>query len=227
MNYKAWLAEFVGTFGFVFLGVASVCATTAPGAAGGVAPALAHGLALAIMITATAAVSGGHINPAVTFGALITGKIKVGDAAGYVIAQLAGALVAVKVLAMTVPEVHNPMSISGITPTPLGDASQLQVILAEAIGTFFLVFTVFGTAIDSRAPKMGGWFVGMVVSAMALSIGFVSGGSFNPARYFGPAIATGDTGNMAVYLLAPVLGGIVAALLYQSVFAAKDAKAAE
>lgn len=222
MNYRAWLAEFVGTFGFVFVGVASMIAITAPGGAGGLAPALAHGLALAVMVTATAAISGGHLNPAVTIAAWVTNKIKLMDAVGYIIAQVIGAVLAVMAFKVAFPMTYGPDTVSNVTPAFGPAASQTHVLAVEAIGCFFLTLTVFGTAIDKRAPKMGGWYIGMVLTALALSIGFISGGSYNPARYLGPAISLGQLENVGTYVFAPILGAIVAALLYQYVLSDKD-----
>jgi glycerol uptake facilitator-like aquaporin len=92
----------------------------------------------------------------------------------------------------------------------------------EAIGTFFLVFVVFGTAVDPRAPKVGGFAIGLTLTAAILSIGPLTGASLNPARSFGPAIVSQMFQGQAAYWIGPLLGGIVAALLYDRLFMPRE-----
>jgi glycerol uptake facilitator-like aquaporin len=93
-----------------------------------------------------------------------------------------------------------------------------QGILLEAITTFFLVFAVFGTAVDPHAPKVGGFAIGLAVTADILAIGPLTGGSMNPARSFGPALASGVFEAQAVFWIGPIHGGLAAALLYDTLF---------
>ena len=93
-----------------------------------------------------------------------------------------------------------------------------QAIAVEAIATFFLVFVVFGTAVDPQAPKVGGFAIGLTITADILAIGPLTGGSMNPARSFGPAVASGIFEGHLIYWIGPILGGVTAALLYDYLF---------
>ena len=211
---RAYLAEFIGTFGLIFVGAGAIMTDAQTGGAVGlVGIALAHGLVLAVLITATAAVSGGHINPAVTFGFLVTRRIAPGKAMAYMISQLLGAVVAAFLLiAIYSPEVRE--SVQGGTPVPALGVSFITALAVEAILTFFLVFAVFGTAVDSRAPKLGGLLIGLTVTFDILMGGPITGASMNPARTFGPALASGVWTGHLIYWIGPLVGGGAAAALY-------------
>ncbi|TAK56901.1 MAG: aquaporin, partial [Bacteroidetes bacterium] len=175
--------------------------------------ALAHGLALVVMISAMGHISGGHFNPAVTMGVLAGGKITVRDALAYIIAQLfggfVGALAIKAVFAGAVWQSHQ-LGTPMLGPT----VEVMPGIVMEMILTFFLVMVVFGTAVDKRAPKVGGLFIGLTVTMDILAGGPISGASMNPARTFGPALAGGYWDNHIVYWIGPMLGGILAGLVY-------------
>lgn len=221
MNYRAMVAEFVGTFALVWVGIMAI------GNMGGdlFGIAFAHGLAIAILVTATAAVSGGHLNPAVTVGLLMAKKIKLTDAFGYWIAQLSAGVVASWIVISTVGE-NGVNAVQSGTPqvTPLLE-SGVAAWAMEAVATFFLMFAVLGTAVDKRAPKMGGLFIGLAVTMGILAIGPVTGGAMNPARWFGPA-AVGGTGvgmeQFVVYVLGPITGAILATIVYQLFLMERD-----
>lgn len=225
MNLKAWIAEFVGTFGFVFIGVGSVIALSDAGPYGMLGVPIAHGLALAVMISATASVSGGHINPAVSIGAWLANKIKFGDMLGYIVGQLAGGVIALYALEKALPSGTAASGEHGMLQFGVGVES-MQAFAIEAIGTFFLVFTVFGTCMDKRSAKMGGFYVGAVVLVMSIALGPFSGGGFNPARYFAPALYNNTWTTAFAHLVGPVLGGAVAALLYEYMFMKREEEAA-
>jgi MIP family channel proteins len=216
-SWRHFAAEFIGIFALVFVGGASIM-TTQMGRASDVllTVAAAHGLILAIMVTATMRISG-HLNPAVTLGFLAARRIEPMMAMIYIVAQLLGATVAAYVLKWTFP-------VAVATGARLGGQSlALDVgfgtgIALEAIATFFLVFVVFGTAVDPHAPKVGGFAIGLTVMADILAIGPLTGASMNPARSFGPAIASGIFEAQAVYWIGPIVGGIAAALLYDTLF---------
>jgi aquaporin Z len=213
MNIRALVAEFIATFALVFIGVAAI----AHGAGGLVGVALAHGLVLCVMITATAHVSGGHVNPAVTFGLLVTGRIGIADAVGYIIAQCAGAVAAAGVLLACVP--GGKEMLAGGTPAPAASMTTGAVILLEAVMTFFLVFAVYGTAVDHRAPRMGGLFIGLTVAFDILAGGPLTGAAMNPARHLGSAVLSGNAtliGQIWIYWVGPLIGGAVAGLVYQN-----------
>jgi MIP family channel proteins len=174
-------------------------------------------LAIAILVTATAAVSGGHLNPAVTVGLLMAKKISIGDAIGYWIAQLLAGLVAAYVVLNTIPSDAAQVVASG---TPVVNSSVTSGVTAwtlELLATFFLMFAVLGTAVDKRAPKMGGLYIGLAVLMGILAIGPWTGGAMNPARWLGPAIVGNHTVGMAevvVYFLGPITGAILATIVY-------------
>lgn len=216
MNGKAFVAEFIGTFTLVFVGVGAI-AMAGDGSAGLLAIAWAHGLALVVMITATAAVSGGHLNPAVSFGLWLAGKLPLSGLIGYVIAQVLGALVGTATILAALPEQVRAVSLG--TPALAPDVSIGSALVLEAVLTFFLVFTVYGTAVDRRAPRLGGLFIGLSVTMGILVAGPVTGGALNPARHLGPAlVAGGDFLAQAwIYWVGPLIGGALAALVYRGV----------
>jgi MIP family channel proteins len=178
--------------------------------------AFAHGLILAVMVSALMRISG-HFNPAVTIGLLVTRRIEPMMAALYVIAQVLGAIAAGYALKASVSDATFAATRGGGLTIAL-DVTAGQAFLLEAIATFFLVFVVYGTAVDLRGPKIGGLAVGFVVAADILAIGPMTGGSMNPARSFGPAVASGIYEAQLLYLLAPLTGALIAALLYEYLF---------
>jgi aquaporin Z len=216
VNLKAWIAEFIGTFALIFIGVGAIAADHISGGQSGlVGIALAHGLTFAVMVSATAAVSGGHINPAVTFGALLAGKIDIGNAVGYVISQCLGGIVGAILIKAAMPLVA--LSAVGMGTPALGEGvSPAMGLVTEIILTFFLVFVVFGTVIDARAPKMGGLFIGLTVALDILMGGPDTGAAMNPARHLGPALLGGGMENAWLYWIGPLLGGGLAALVYHN-----------
>ncbi len=221
MNPRALLAEFIGTFALIFIGVLAIHELSGP-RIGLIGIALAHGLAIACLASATAAVSGGHLNPAVTIGLLVARKIDIGGAIGYIIAQCAGGLVA-GVSAIYVTMEKTPLIAANGTPSLANGLTSMQGIVAEAIATFFLVFVVMGTAVDKRAPKVGALFIGLTVTMGILAIGPLTGGALNPARWIGSAIPGGKLDHPEVYIVGPILGGIVAGLIYSLFMEEKSA----
>jgi aquaporin Z len=221
MNMKALVAEFIGTFTLIFVGVGAIAADFISGGRLGLTGiALAHGLAIVVMISATAAISGGHLNPAVTIGALVGKKINGANAVGYVIAQCLGALAAALCLSLSVSE--NVLAAVRMGTPGLGrDVTIAQGLVTEIILTFFLMFVVFGTAMDARAPKLGGLFIGLTVTLDILMGGPISGAAMNPARHLGPALLSGWTENLWLYWIGPILGAVLASLIYTKVFEEK------
>jgi MIP family channel proteins len=215
--WRHFTAEFIGTFALVFVGSGAIMTTKMSGSSAGLLEvALAHGLILAVMVSATMRVSG-HLNPAVTAGFLVTRRIEPMMAVMYWIAQFTGAIIAAYALKGLFP--------AGIVAaTRLGgqsislDINLTQAIILEAIATFFLVFVVFGTAVDPRGPKIGGLAIGLTVTAGILGIGPLTGGSMNPARSFGPAVVTRIFEGQMAYWIGPLVGGMLAALVYDKLF---------
>lgn len=213
------LAEGVGAFALCFIAGGAILANQhLGGGSGPVGAALAYGLALAVMVSATLHVSGGQLNPAVTLGLLAVGRVKVLDAFACVAAQLAGALAAGLLLTGTVflhvntPE-GSPLDLVHATPhynpmllgagdseiSPEGgrirtrfDATRAAVsaMTIEAVLTFFLMFAFMATAVDPRRPNVGGFAVGLTVAAEVLVAAPLTGAAMNPARYVGTGYFT-------------------------------------
>jgi aquaporin TIP len=211
---KKCLAEFIGTFTLIFVGVGAIHNNANPAAGVGLlGVALAHGLAIAVMVSATGGISGGHLNPAVTLGILAGGKIKPADAVAYWVSQLAGG-VAAGLLLLGIYGADGKAIVANGTPD-LGDGVSVGTgILVEMVLTFFLVFVVYGTAVDARAPKIAGLAIGLTIVLDILFGGPLTGASMNPARTFGPAVASGHWNNHLVYWIGPMLGGALAGLVY-------------
>jgi len=223
----ALIAEGVGTFLFFVVGAGSIVLVDyAPPGPGLLGIALAHGLILMVMVSSLGAVSGGHFNPAVTFGLWIAGKIDAVKGGLYVVAQLIGAVLAGLTLRAVFPEAAWTPSHIG-TPGLAANVSIGTGIGLEAILTVVLLLAVFGTAVDSRGPRIGGIAIGLAIAADILVGGPVTGAAMNPARWFGPAVASGFLDNAVVWIVGPLLGAAVAALLYRFVFSAEAVEPVE
>ncbi len=191
------VAELAGTFLFFFVGIGAVATLDRLGglsslASGGIDPAaglvvvaLAHGIVLAVLVSALGAISGGHFNPAVTFGVWLAGKLDWHRALAYVVAQLIGAILAAWAVRVVIPAT---VSASLGVPALGADISPVGGIIVETVLTVILLIAVFGTAVDPRAPKIGGIAIGFAVGADILMGGPLTGAAMNPARWFGPAL---------------------------------------
>jgi MIP family channel proteins len=220
--WKKLVAEFVGTFALIYVGVGAIVAAGFAGAEGGaglMTIALAHGLAIATMVTAVGHVSGGHLNPAVTFGVLISKGISAAEAAFYLISQLAGATAAALLMRVSVPvELWQKVKLGTPMLTKEGTSiSFAQGVIIEAILTFFLVWVVMAVAVDPKGAfaKVAGLPIGLVIAMDIMAGGPFTGAAMNPARTFGPALAGGYWDDHLVYWIGPLLGGAAAALLYK------------
>ena len=205
---KQCIAEFIGTFALCFVGILAIHHN--PGLLG---VALAHGLTIAVMASAFGAISGGQFNPAVSVALFVAGKMDAMRAGAYIVTQLVAAAAA-GFLIMAVAGDGGKQIVSNGTPDLGATVTQFQGILIEIVLTFFLVVVIFGTAVDSRAPKMGGLAIGLAVVMDILAGGPISGAAMNPARTFGPALASGHWNNHLVYWIGPLVGGALAGLLY-------------
>jgi len=208
------VAEFVGTLFFVFIAAGSVVSASyldVPPYLFLIFVALSTGIALSIAVSMTMNISGGHLNPAVTLAMYFTNRIKMIEALFYVIAQILGAVLGSFMLFALFP-LSTGYSVSWGTP---GIAtSALRGTIIEAMLTFILVVAIFGTAVDERAPKIGGFGIGLAVMLDALIGGPLTGAAMNPARYMGPAIASLSFANWYVYWIGPVIGATLAAFVY-------------
>ena len=173
-------------------------------------------LALCVMVSALGAVSGGHFNPAVTFGFLVTGRQKLPSAIAYALSQLLGAVAASALLAGMFPETVRAATHLGAAVRDAAISAPWAVVI-EAVLTFFLATAVWGTAVDARGPKIGGFAIGLAVMMDILMGGPLTGAAMNPARAFGPALVSGLWRDHWVYWVGPLLGGAAAALVYRDV----------
>ena len=206
-NSKIFLAELIGTFALVFFGAGAGVA-----GAGLVGVALAHGLTVAAFVYTFGYISGTHINPAVTFGLLLSGAVKWGEAVFYWIAQFAGAALAALVLRVAAGDLTN-----GATVGTLTTAAPVLAGAVEAILTFFLVNAVLHNAVAGKSGAFAGLAIGLTLVVAILAGGPLTGASLNPARTFGPALFTGAAANpmtYIIYFLGPLIGAALAASVF-------------
>ncbi len=220
-TWRAVGVELIATLLFVFLGAGTVVVT---GQLTGdsltparlVAIALAHGLAIVLLVSATANISGGHINPAVTFAAVLSKNISIPRGALYVAAQATGAVLGALLIAAVVPgAIDGNLGSHGLAD----NMSEGSGLLAELILTFVLVFVVISTAMDpSGLKQIAPAAIGLAVLVDHLIGVPLTGASMNPARSFGPALVSGAWDAHWLYWLGPLLGGGLAALMYRFMF---------
>ncbi|KAM7491202.1 hypothetical protein LguiA_034123 [Lonicera macranthoides] len=221
VSLKSYLAEFIATLLFVFAGVGSaiaynkVTSDAALDPAGLVAVALAHAFALFVGVSMAANISGGHLNPAVTFGLAIGGNITILTGIFYWVAQLLGSIVACFLLKYVTAGQAVP------THAVASGMNAFEGVVMEIVITFALVYTVYATAADPKKGSLGTIApiaIGFIVGANILAAGPFSGGSMNPARSFGPAVASGDFSENWIYWVGPLIGGGLAGLVYGDIF---------
>jgi MIP family channel proteins len=214
------LAEFIGTFAFVFIGAgAAAVVGDGVGLPGIVAIAFAHGLTIMVFAFAYGSISGAHMNPAVTVGVLAAGAMRPGEAAGYIVSQLiggiAGALFLSAVLGGTgtglgTPALAHDLALGATTLT----IAPAQGFMIEAVLAFFLVTVVLSTAVAGRAGGFAPLAIGMTLTLNIIMGGALTGAAFNPARALGPMVVTGHFTEVWLYMAAPIVGAIVAAMLH-------------
>jgi len=211
--FRRAAAEFVGVFALVFVGGGSLIYGDVTGAA------LAHGLVIAVMVSAVGHISGGHINPAVTFGFFVTRRITVRLAAVYWVAQLTAAIAGAALLAWVLPtQIQNGINLGA--PAVYTQITSGQGVVIEAVLTFFLVWVVFATAADARGAfkQIAGLAIGFTITLDVLFAGKLTGGMMNPARAFDPQLVGNHWTNWWVWYLGPLAGGAVAAVLYELLY---------
>jgi len=228
--FKAGLAEMIGTFILTFIGGAAICSLKAADSSALLMIGLAHGLALMIAVYTTAHISGGAINPAVAIGLWIAGKLNAMTTVVYIIFECVGAIIAGFVLRMLFASgsmgsaaLEDPIFLG--TPHFGGDVSPLRAIMAETFATFVLVWAVMMGAVDARrqGKQFFGLTIGMAVACGIMAIGSITGGAMNPAQYLGTALASFHLDQAGFYWGAPILGGLLAAIVYRFVFMQAEA----
>ncbi len=206
------LAEAVGTFMLVFVGAFAV---TTAGTFGVISPALAHGLMVIGIIYIFGHISGAHVNPAVTVGLLVGGKIDAVKAGAYIVAQIVGAILAALLVSIILESNAN----MGETTGSLTDGSVWNAALFEAVLTFFLVSAVYQAAVYGKAGNLAGVAIGFTLTASILAGGPYTGASLNPARTLGPALIAGNLDYVIPYFIGIFGGAIIAGLVHTYVFA--------
>jgi aquaporin TIP len=213
------VAEFVGTFTLIFIGVGSIVAANQIHDPSLIGIALAHGLAIGVMVSAVGHISGGHFNPAITLGFLITRRIEPLLGLLYWAFQLAGAALAALLLQELLPRVSTDSVHLGV-PALGGGVNAGAAFGLEAIMTFFLAWVVFATAVDPRGTfkSIAGLAIGLTITIDILFGGPFTGAAMNPARAFGPQLVGGHWANGWVWYAGPAVGAIAAALLYEYLY---------
>ena len=206
MNTKALIAEFIGTFALIFVGAGAVAINIG----GLIGAAFAHGFVIVGFIYAYGHISGTHLNPAVTISLFLGKQIDAVNAIGYIVVQLAGAIVAAAALAFVLGGTE-----SGLGVTVLADGvSPMQGIVVEIILTFFLVNAIYHAAVSGKAGNFAGLAIGCTLICLILMGGPLTGASLNPARTIGPAVIAGNYADLWLYFVGPILGGVLAAAVY-------------
>ncbi len=214
-------AEAIATFFFVFIAGGSIIVDQMTGS-GIVGIAMATGLALSIAVTATMNISGGHLNPAVTIAFLVAGKIEMGKAGAYILAQLVGAAAAGFLLLVFFPA-EAGMAVHLGTPALGEGVSFTRGLGTEIVTTFFLMLAIVGTMAGRKAPAgLGGFGVGLTAGLIILVTGPLTGAAMNPARHFGTALASGYFDNIWLYWLGPIIGAVVGINLLLRVLSPKN-----
>lgn len=208
------IVEFIGTFTLIFAGAGAILATQGENL---VAIALAHGLAIGLMVAAAGHISGGLFNPAVTVGLVVAQRVAIPKAAGYVVAQLLGAVVAALFLTWIFPEdVVDAFELG--TPALAAGIGTGGGLFLEIILTFFLMFVIFGTAVDARGARViAPLAIGLTITMDIFAGGPLTGAAMNPARALGPALVQNFWTDQWVYWVGPIVGAAVAAGIFQYV----------
>ncbi len=226
-------AEFLGPFALVFIGAGAIMTAYTQGFNNGgtlVAVALAHGLAIGLMVAAAGHISGGHYNPAVTIGLWAGGKIGAIKGVAYIAVQLLGAVVAALILHYIFPaDVRDPTNLG--TPgiihageNPLIIIGTGRGLVIEAILTFFLMYVIYGVAVDARgAHAIAPLAIGLTITMDIFMGGPLTGAAMNPARWFGPALVQNDWEDGWIYCLGPVVGALIAAIVFSYILIPRGA----
>lgn len=225
---KRYIAEFIAAFFLVFAGTGAIVADhqlaviLVRDSFGILGVALAYGLALTVVIAAIGGISGGHANPAVSIAFYISRRLSAKDLGGYVVAQLAGGLVAALLVARIFVQEAVEATGSGVPALSAG-TDLLQGGLIEVLLTFMLVFVIWGVAVNPKGAKIiAPLCIGLTVTFDVLIGGAFTGAAMNPARWFGPALVSGAFDNWAVWILGPIVGALLASTVYELFFLEED-----
>lgn len=216
--FRRTFVELLGAFALVFVGAGTIMSLGPQADAGTLEVALATGLAIGVMVTAVGHISGGHFNPAITFGFILTRRISALLGVAYWVAQLLGAVLAALLLRWIFPAANRDAANLGAPSVHTIDIGAALVV--EALITFFVVWVVFALTTDERNAytAVAGLVIGFVFVFGMLLAYPLTGGSFNPARAFGPELVSGSWTDAWIYYVGPLAGGAIAALLYDEVY---------
>ncbi len=201
---KKYFAEFLGTFILIFCGTGAVVVNQlSNGAIGHIGIATTFGLIVMVIIYSLGAVSGAHINPAVSIALAVADKFEKKEVLPYIVSQVSGALSASLTLKLMFP-------LATTLGATLPAGSQMQSFVLEILLTFLLMFVIMNV---TQGSKETGWLAGIIIGAMvlleALFAGPISGASMNPARSIGPAVVSGNVADLWIYIAAPIVGAIL------------------
>ena len=223
------VAELIGTFILIYTGCAVAVAailqrsTAGPAFYDSLAVALAFGIALVVIVAAIGHVSGAHVNPAVTLALAVTKKFSWQYVPIYLVAQLVGAILGAIAVWITYGEAAREVALLAATIPP-DDVGDIRALLAEILVTFILVFVIISVATDERAPAgVAPLAVGFALTCGVFIAGPITGGSLNPVRTLGPMIVAGQFTAVWVYIVGPIIGAVLAALLYDRFVSEADA----
>lgn len=205
MNARIYLAELLGTFLFMMIGYSSVAAfhATAPPTTGLLVVPFSFGFGLLAAIFAFGHISGAHFNPAVTVGIVLDGRLSALQGAGYIVAQIIGAIGAAAVVAATISQ---SAVAAGITKPGAG-ISDISALVLETV--FTAIFVVVILTSTKRAPALAPLAIPLTLVAIHFAIATVTGSSVNPARSIGSALVGGDLTGLWIYLVGPIVGGVI------------------
>jgi aquaporin TIP len=216
--WRRSFVELLGTFALVLVGAGTIMSLGPQADAGTLDVAVATGLTIAVMVTAVGHISGGHFNPAITFGFMLTRRLALVLGVAYWVAQLLGSVLAALLLRWIFPAANRDAANLGAPSVHTIDIGAALVL--EALITFFLVWVVFAVTSDERNSytAVAGLAIGFVILFGMLLAYPLTGGSFNPARAFGPQLISGSWSDAWIYYVGPLAGGAIAALLYDEVY---------
>jgi len=214
----AFVAELIGTFLLVFF----ICGFISVASAGGfdlAGLALAHAFVLMVLIYALGGASGAHFNPAVTFALWSIKKISAPNALVYVVMQLVGGILGALVVLLLFKTVGDPVNYgaTAINARVLHNGSVWLGLIAEALGTFMLMWAIMGLAVNPRGEaSLAGLGIGGALGVAVMIFGPATGAGLNPARWLGPAVASGRFDDFWIYIAGPLAGALIAALVYRT-----------
>ena len=220
---RKFLAEFIGTFVLVFVACGVACVVGCDTPAGYLATALTFGLVIVAMAYSIGNVSGCHINPAVSIAVLINGGMSIGEFFVYIIAQFAGGIAGAGALMLALGAQEDQKMLFNNCINGCAHGSALRCLAIEALLTFIFVLAVLGATSKIENSSVAGLVIGGSLTLVHLIGIYFTGTSVNPARSFGPALIGGGLNSVWIFIVGPMVGGIVAALVWKLLNSEKKA----